>query len=406
MPVAYASTGPLTYLDHELLHHYTTNTWESFAVRDDAIIRDLYQECVPRLGVAHSYLLYALLSIAASHSNGLRPSKKIADRALVYRQKTFELYTKALQNITAENYEAVLATGTFLLALVPPPVARGPESDDEHLDWMLSLLKLSEGLRLLASLRWNQGIEKLSIYPLICREMRTLPPPPLITGTEPDAPVGPLGTTPDRPNPAPTYCPQQPQATRLFLPPALMALLESLSTPQDQGPLELHRGTLYPVFHALSPIFLSLYYYHLNPDFYVRVFSMTSFVMPDFVQLVKDREPRALTLMSWWFAMADLVTTRWWVGTKVVGVVDAIGRVIRAGSEGDPYAVNESIVGKALCGAEKIVAIFESYGRDAAAKSIFEGWEGVLWEEGPQRAKEWDLVLSVEISELDLQDLQ
>ncbi|CAO2655150.1 Nn.00g102140.m01.CDS01 [Neocucurbitaria sp. VM-36] len=401
IPPAFASSGQLTFQDHELLHHYRRSTWKTFAVREDTIVHTLHRDFIPQSSLSHSYLIYALLSIAASHSNSLCPSKQVEKQALVYRQKTFQEYSKALQNITTENYETILVTGTFLLALIPLPTPG--DTDDEHLEWLYSLLKMSEGLRVLASLRWAQGIEKLSVYPLICRELRTLPPPPILHTVEDSklcTPVGPLGTTPDHPNPAPTYQRQYPLSNPIFLPPRLMALFETLVNPPTTGPLDLHRNALVPVFHALSPIFLSLYYYHLNQDFYVRIFVFTSFLMPEFLALVKAREPRALTLIAWWFALAGLVPKGWWVGSCVGRVIEGIGRVVRM--SGDVQTI------EACEGAEKIVEMFERVGSEKAARSIFEGWEGIDWDDGPRRAEEWEfgqLLDLDDVASLDISDL-
>ena len=146
-----------------------------------------------------------------------------------------------------------------------------------------------QGLRILASLRWAAGIEKLSVYPLICRELRTLPPCPILHTSEDrhlHTRIGAVGTTPDHPNPPSTYSSQHSEASPVFLPPPLMALLTSLASGTEpiSGRIDLHANTLYPVLHALSPIFQSLYYYHLNPDFFVRVFVFCSFLMPEFPQ--------------------------------------------------------------------------------------------------------------------------
>ncbi|KAF1944760.1 hypothetical protein EJ02DRAFT_370757, partial [Clathrospora elynae] len=339
-PASHTSIGDFTILDHKLLHYYKSRAWRSFVVREETIVHTILKDLVPRLGISHPHLLYALLSIAATHSNTMYPDQKIAKQALVYRQKTFQVYQKTLKDITAENYEAVLVTGTFLLTLVPPPEENksgNEQGDDEYFSWLHSLLKLSEGLRVLASLRWAQGIEKLSVYPLICRELRTLPPPPVIEATGPDAPAGCLGTTPEHPNPAPTYHARNPKPTRLFLPPPLLNLLEIMTV---LAPIDVHCAALLPAFHALSPIFLSLYYFHLNTDFYVRIVVFPSFLMPDFLKLVKVREPRALVLVAWWFALANLIPGGWWVGSKVGNVVGAIGRAVKGyssreqGSEG------------------------------------------------------------------------
>jgi hypothetical protein len=385
-PAADVATGQLSFEDSELMYHYKTSTWQTFAIRGDSTTLSLHQERVPQLSITQPYLLYALLSVAATHRNSLQPSKQLEEKALIYRQKTFQTYAKELQNITSDNYETILMTATFLLALTPPPLITA--EDEELLDWMFSLLKLSEGLRILISLRWSQGIEKLSIYPLICRELRTLPPPPIIL--LPDKPAlqtraGPLGTTPLHPNPASTYNLPYilPLADPVFLPPSLLALLESISNPPDTGPFDFHCNILVPVFHVLSPIFLSLYYYHLDSDFFVRIFVFTSFLTPEFLVLVRAREPRALVLMAWFFALADLVPHGWWVSTRVRYVVKALGRAVREQADGR--------IVEALEGAEGVVTVCENEGQVQAAESIFECWVGVNWDEGPRRAQEWEL---------------
>ncbi|KAF2027426.1 hypothetical protein EK21DRAFT_71842 [Setomelanomma holmii] len=380
--------------EYELLNHYKAFTWETFAIRGDSTTRALHRDLVPQMSISNSHLLYALLSLAASRRNRLQPSKTSENQALIYRQKTFEAYTKELQNITNDNYEPIVVTGTFLLALIPAPAFDAP--DEEHVHWLYTLLKMAEGLRILASLRWGQGIEKLSIYPIICRELRTLPPPPIIpTPDKPSlhTPPGPLGSTPEHPNPPSTYdSPLShilPFGSFVFLPPTLMSLLETTMNPPASGPLDLDRNTLVPVFHALSPIFLSLYYYHLNPDFNVRCFVFTSFLMPDFLALVNARETRALTLVTWWFALAALVPAGWWGGKRSGIVVDALASVIK--KSGDTRFTDT------FEGAVKLVRMFEDYGREMAAASIFEGWEGVHWEDGPRKAEEWEAGLMADL---------
>ncbi|KAH8725933.1 hypothetical protein GQ44DRAFT_739402 [Phaeosphaeriaceae sp. PMI808] len=391
-PVAHASIGLLTPLEMQLLNHYKTSTWKTFAVRGGEIVHALHRERVPNISVSHSYLLYALLSIAASHCNALQPSKQRHEQALVYRQKAYQTYIKELQNITSNNYESILLTGTFLLALIETPKPNA--EDEEYMNWMYSLLKLSEGLRILASLKWGEGIEKLSIYPLICRELRILPPPPIIN--TPDKPplqtqAGRLGTTPDHPNPASTYnLPFTiPFAGFVFLPPSLMSFLEKTANPPEEGPLDLDRKALLPVFYALSPIFLSLYYYHMNPDFNVRVSVMSSFLMPEFIALVKAREPRALVLVAWWYALTSLVTNGWWAGVRGESMIKAIGRLIKR--HGNPHTL------EAFEGVEKMIDVFQRLGINKAAESIFDDWEGVDWDEGPKKAEEWESGMLVDL---------
>jgi hypothetical protein len=43
----------------------------------------------------------------------------------------------------------------------------------------------------------------------------------------------------------------------------------------------------------------------------------------------------------------------------------------------------------AMEGAYRIVTQEQRVGKEAAVKSIFEKWEGVIWEEGPKRETQW-----------------
>jgi hypothetical protein len=207
--------------------------------------------------------------------------------------------------------------------------------------------------------------------------------------------AGPLGSTPDHPNPASTYALPDvlPFAGSVFLPPPLMALLENIIHPPETGPLDLDCNTLIPVLHVFSPVFLTLYYYHLNPDYNVRIFVFTSFLMPEFLALVKAREPRALVLMAWFFVMANLVPHGWWVNPCIGHVVKALGQAIRL--RGDACTV------KALEAAEKIYGVSQLYGQERAAEAVFEDWPGVEWDEGPRKAAEWEFGLL----DLDLTDV-
>ncbi len=82
-------------------------------------------------------------------------------------------------------------------------------------------------------------------------------------------------------------------------------------------------------------------------------------------------------------------------------VVEDIGRAIRAQSSRDNGFV-EGVLG----GAQRIVDVLGREGREAAAKSVFEAWHGVSWEEGPGRAQAWEFGPLMDLGDLgDLGDL-
>ena len=387
IPAANTSIGQFTRIDYRLLDYYKTYTWRTFALRGEGLLDSLHRDTIPQLSITYPFLLYAILGMAAAHNNFLSPSKELQNQALIYRQKTFNAYRNALSNITNDNYEAILVTGLYLAALIPRPQEFGEETE-ECLSWMFSVLKLNEGLRILAGLQWNSGIEKLSVYPMLRRELHSLPPPPIVSS--PDGtpaiptPAGPIGGTPDYPNPLGTYDTFKVltnMENTLFLPPCHMSLLVTLLDRPRGGQFDYDGEALKPALHALSSIFTSLYYYHLNQDFYVRVFSFTTFLMPNFMLLVKNREPRAFALLSWRFALASLVPQGWWAGGNLRKVVVAIGTVVLA--KGDVLAIR--IYHKAM----KILHILETRGREQAAMSVFDDWEGVNWADGPKKSEEW-----------------
>jgi hypothetical protein len=153
-----------------------------------------------------------------------------------------------------------------------------------------------------------------------------------------------------------------------------MALLRSIADPSDTGPIDLHRSTLLPVLHALSPIFLSLYHYRLSTDVYLRIIVYPTFLLPEFLSLMRAREPRALVIIAWWSAFMGFPPNMWWPKGTVQRVLQAVSNIAMRS--------NSKMLMEAVEGACRITRVMEREGREAAARSIFEGWEGVYWDMG------------------------
>ncbi|KAL5401298.1 hypothetical protein PMIN06_004814 [Paraphaeosphaeria minitans] len=441
-PAATTSSGQLNATELEYLHHYTTSVWKSMSLQQNDNVAFINRDWVPRSCIASEHMLYSILSISAGHLHARSLSKTSSDQtlSLVYRQRAFSSYNKQLANITSENYESLLITSMWMMVMVPPPTL--PCSDEACLTWASSLFTMMQGLRILASLRWASGIERLTIYPLFRRELKKLPPPPMLmplpawflyTGTrqaaewrfpnspnddysDSEATPPPPRSSPSPSPPPPTSAgvhmdtsrlPTRPQSLMTasesphapaswkakpdtysasapaFLPPALLALLHILVDPSHAGPIDLHRPILIPVLHALSPIFLSLYYYRLSPDLHIRIFVLPTFLTPEFLALARTREPRALVLLGWWFALLSLLPkqNKWFAEDSVARVLQAVSNAIMRTGDG--------VLVDAMEGAYRIVKVERERGKEAAARTIFAGWEGVNWEEGPGREEEW-----------------
>ncbi|PSN66070.1 hypothetical protein BS50DRAFT_574536 [Corynespora cassiicola Philippines] len=419
-PATFASGGKLAAVDLQYLHEYKTSTWRSLTVQHDGAVLNVFQNWVPREAISRDYLLYAILSISASHSNLYLRTDQTQKQVLKYREKAFACYNNALKNITSENYESLLVTALFMSGMAVPPEL--PCDDNAILTWISSLLTMMQGLRIMAGLKWATGIENLAVFPIFRRELRTLPPPPVIH-LPPDPCLiqdhGPFGHTPEHPNPPGTYkrnpsprielgtdmsnlpfrplelmsagsSPHSPPSWKksaswqlpspTFLPPSLLTLLKSLVNPSSTGPIDLHRNALVPVLHALSPIFLSLYYYHLDNDFYTRVQVFPTFLMPEFLALVRNREPRALVIAAWWFSFMQLMPNAWWLEGIIPRVLQAISNEV--------MRCNDGSLMDSVAGAFKIAKTARTCGKEVGARVVFEGWDGVNWDDGPKREEQ------------------
>ncbi|KAF1957807.1 hypothetical protein CC80DRAFT_442739 [Byssothecium circinans] len=438
VPAIHTSSGQLTGTDIKLLDHFKTAVWRTISTRRDYSTEYLNRDWVPSKAIKTNYLLYTILSMSAGHMNTMNPDRRIKTLALSYRQKAFNTYTKALSNITADNYETILMTSLYMMGMVPQP--EQPCTYDECLEWMGALFQMMQGLRVLAGLKWAAGIEKLEIYPIFKRELNTLPPPPTLrcVPTDPKfwANPRPPDDNPMQPNPPNTYgiptldssppptqppissgrdmsklpyrpvelmsagkSPHAPQSWEkpaswqlplpAFLPPPLMTVLKKLVEPSSaEKATDPHAPVILPALHALSPIFLSLYYNHLEPDFFVRVMALPTFLPPQFLALMSMREPRALVIVAWWFAFYRLLPKMqvWWIESIVPQVLQAVSNVVMRSNDKDLMDAME--------GAYRIVMEADRWGkgdegRERAARKVFEGWDGVYWDDGPKRAEEW-----------------
>jgi len=79
-------------LELRLLHHYLTQTWTTFPGSQNPIVRDIWTTSIPKMINNHPSLLYAILSVSASHLSRLEPG----DIQLQNAHRTY--YILALQN--------------------------------------------------------------------------------------------------------------------------------------------------------------------------------------------------------------------------------------------------------------------------------------------------------------------
>jgi hypothetical protein len=154
-----------------------------------------------------------------------------------------------------------------------------------------------------------------------------------------------------------------------------MAVLNGIVEPDASGAIDLQGPIVLPALDALSALFSSLYHYHLGPDLCLRTSACLTHFGPEFLELVKAQEPRAVALMGWWFVFVRLISDNIWFYNGVIpSVLHSVSNVVRESKNLILMGAVEKAVG--------VVRLAETKGREEAAKSVFEGWEGVYWDAG------------------------
>lgn len=81
-----------------------------------------------------------------------------------------------------------------------------------------------------------------------------------------------------------------------------------------------------------------------------------------------------------------LIPGMWWLEPEVLRCLEALNNVV--------VHHNDPVLLKAMEGPYKIAREVDRGGktpqsREMAARTVFEGWDGVDWDEGPTRREEW-----------------
>lgn len=102
----------------ELMHQFASDTYQSLCVSESEL--STWQTLVPRLALKNRYLMHGILALASLHiATTLEPSKSMVyvDTGLEYHSLSLEPFRVALDNITAENCDAVFAESIVTTAI-------------------------------------------------------------------------------------------------------------------------------------------------------------------------------------------------------------------------------------------------------------------------------------------------
>ncbi|KEF61860.1 uncharacterized protein A1O9_03431 [Exophiala aquamarina CBS 119918] len=157
-------------MDHlELLHHYCTATYQTFASEDE--LQRVWKVVVVRMGVSFPPLMYELLSIAALHLAHTRPQN-----AAWYHRKSIELQTQALSTFTAQrnvdesNCGPVLVFASLLglhMLCDPDGTQDSDFRSNQYLNHVIRTVGLLRGVKGLTFANWEQQLRQTDLKPLL-----------------------------------------------------------------------------------------------------------------------------------------------------------------------------------------------------------------------------------------------
>jgi hypothetical protein len=254
------------------MHHYTTNTSQTLSNAQDE--KFAWQVGIPSIAYDAQYLMDAIYAVSALHLRSIHPNDQSLVRAShSYMASALAQYSSLLNSGLSEfNAEALFSTS----ALIAFQASASRRFDDEHseggyvlpLAWFHSF----QGVKtvVMASWRWLRNSEK--VFPIINSQ------PPLALDLDPDR--------------------------KLFFAPLLEGLQEQL----DPLPEYLRADTRQAFEHSVA--FLN--WAHLKPE-RARILGFAAMVSRRFVELIGIQDPRALVIISCFFALTKVIDDVWWL---------------------------------------------------------------------------------------------
>jgi hypothetical protein len=252
------------------MHHFTAHTAKTFSdFREQKIA---WQVDIPTLAYDAQYLMDAILAVSALHMRALNPNDQTLVRAShSYMASALAQYSSLLRSGVSEyNAEALFATAA-LIAFQASASRRFEEVEGVYtlpVTWFHSF----QGVKTVVMASWQWLRSSSKVFPIINSQ-----------------PALSLNLDPER--------------TSFFAP--LLAGMEEQITQIS----EAERGeTKRSYEHAVA--FLN--WAHKKPD-RARILGFAATVSRRFVELIAQHDPRALVIISCFFAMTKVVDDVWWL---------------------------------------------------------------------------------------------
>ena len=253
------------------MHHYTASTSQTLSDMKEQKIA--WQVNIPSIAYDAQYLMDAILAVSALHLRSLNPE----DQALVrashgYMASALAQYSSLLREGGLSEFNAEALFSTSALIAFQASASRGFDDQDQGYILPLAWFHSFQGVKamVMASWKWLRNSEK--IFPIIGGQ-----------------PALSLDFDPDR---------------KAFFSPLLDGMAVQLLNEPEQTRAETEQA------YEHSVAFLN--WAHQKPE-RARILGFAATVSRRFVELIGEQDPRALVIISCFFAMTKVVDDVWWL---------------------------------------------------------------------------------------------
>ncbi|RDL38403.1 uncharacterized protein BP5553_02743 [Venustampulla echinocandica] len=257
-------------LELRLMHHFTAQTSQTFSDIGEA--RNAWQVDIPTIAYGAQHLMDAILAVSALHLRALHPNDQTLVRASHgYMASALAQYSSLLtQGLSELNAEALFSTSALIA--FQASASRRFEDLDRGYSLPLAWFHSFQGVKTVVMASWQWLRKSDRVFPIINSQHALS-----------------LNLDPQR---------------RLFFAPILEGLDEQLCSLPENLVVETRQA----YEHAVA--FLN--WAHQTP-IRNRILGFAATVSRRFVELMAQKDPRALVIVACFFALTRIVDDVWWL---------------------------------------------------------------------------------------------
>lgn len=279
--------------DMKLLWFYTTHTYESFSTnaRKASAVDDILKVKIIQQAFATPFLMNTVLGTSAQHMKHLHLPVPEA-KAVAYRAEAFAGYRKAIEEARPETFPAMLTTSLLLCALSTAQFRDEDAPPLYILDWIL----VWRGIGLMIEFVKPEVLYQSGLEALFFR-------PPIDLNT-----------------------------SALHIPSNLLFMVTSIK----QGDEDFANV---PVYYETLKYLGALYRELLDGFsgmFDLRVITFYTFLPRPFIELARQRRPRALVIIAHHLCFVKCVGGPWWMEGIADREIDSVCDVFESSAAGEP----------------------------------------------------------------------